>query len=62
MYSESRELSKFRTELIQGGFTDEEAYNLVATYFEAKLDTRQAEEGMVYLVVEQADLDGPAEQ
>lgn len=59
MYSESRELSKFRAELIQGGFTDEESYNLVATYFEAKLDTRQTEEGMIYLVAEQADIDGP---
>lgn len=61
MYADAKELSLFRADLINGGFTDEEAYNLVATYFEAKLDTRQAEEGMVYLVVEQFDLDGPAD-
>ena len=56
MYSESKELSKFRAELIAGGFTPEEAYNIIMTYFEAKLDTRQTEEGMIYLVAEQTDL------
>lgn len=61
MYSESRELTKFRAELIAGGFTEEEAFNLAATYFEAKLDTRQAEDGLIYLVNEQVDLDGPAD-
>ena len=61
MYSESRELSKFRTELIQGGFDEQEAFNIIMAYFEAKLDTRQTEEGMIYLVAEQVDLDGPAE-
>lgn len=59
MYVESLELSKLRAELIAGGFNEEEAFNLTATYFEAKLDTRQAEEGIVYLVNEQVDLDGP---
>ena len=56
MYSESLELSKFRAELINGGFTPEEAYNIIMTYFEAKLDTRQTEEGMIYLVAEQTDI------
>ena len=56
MYSESKELSKFRAELIAGGFEPAEAFQLVMSYFEAKLDTRQAEEGMIYLVNEQADI------
>ena len=59
MYSESLELSKFRAELIAGGFSEGEAFQLVATYFDAKLDTRQTEEGLIYLVNEQTDLDGP---
>ena len=59
MYADARELSRFRADLINGGFTPEEAYNVIMTYFEAKLDTRQTEEGMVYLVNEQFDLDGP---
>lgn len=59
MYSESKELSKFRAELIQGGFDGQEAFNIIMAYFEAKLDTRQTEEGMIYLVAEQADIDGP---
>ena len=56
MYSESRELSKFRAELIAGGFGEGEAFQLVATYFDAKLDTRATEDGIVYLVNEQVDL------
>ena len=59
MYVESLELSKLRAELIAGGFNEEEAFNLTATYFEAKLDARIAEEGFAYLVNEQFDLDGP---
>ena len=56
MYSESLELSKFRAELIAGGFSEGEAFQIVATYFDAKLDTRQTEEGLIYLVNEQVDL------
>ena len=56
MYSESLELSKFRAELVAGGFSEGEAFQLVATYFEAKLDTRANEDGIVYLVNEQTDL------
>ena len=56
MYSESLELSRFRAELIAGGFSEGEAFQIVATYFDAKLDTRQTEEGMIYLVNEQTDL------
>ena len=56
MYSESMELCKFRAELIDGGFSEDEAFQLVATYFDAKLDTRQAEDGLIYLVNEQVDL------
>ena len=59
MYCESLELSKFRAELVAGGFSEGEAFQLVATYFDAKLDTRQAEEGMIYLVAEQPDIDRP---
>ena len=59
MYSESLELSKFRAELIAGGFSEGEAFQLVATYFDAKLDTRIAEDGQLYLVNEQVDLDRP---
>ena len=58
MYAESKELSKFRAELVAGGFSEGEAFQLVATYFDVKLDTRQAEDGLIYLVNEQADLDG----
>ena len=61
MYSESKELSKFRAELVAGGFSEGEAFQIVMTYFEAKLDTRQTEEGMIYLVNEQAELDGPGD-
>ena len=61
MYSESLELSKFRAELIAGGFSEGEAFQLVATYFDAKLDTRANEDGIVYLVNEQVDLDGPSD-
>ena len=56
MYSESLELTKFRAELIAGGFSEGEAFQRVATYFDAKLDTRQTEEGLIYLVNEQVDL------
>ena len=56
MYADARELTTFRADLINGGFTPEEAFNVIMTYFEAKLDTRQAEEGMIYLVAEQTDL------
>ena len=59
MYADARELSQFRADLIAGGFDGQEAFNIIMTYFEAKLDTRQAEEGIVYLVNEQFDLDGP---
>ena len=61
MYAESKELSKFRAELVAGGFSEGEAFQIVMTYFEVKLDTRQAEEGMIYLVAEQADIDGPGD-
>ena len=56
MYSESFELSKFRTELIAGGFSEGEAFQIVMTYFEVKLDTRVNYDGTVYLVNEQVDL------
>ena len=56
MYADARELAAFRADLINGGFTPEEAFNIIMTYFEAKLDTRQTEEGMIYLVAEQTDL------
>ena len=56
MYSESLELSKFRAELIAGGFSEGEAFQLVATFFDAKLDTRANEDGIVYLVNEQTDI------
>ena len=56
MYADARELSNFRTDLIAGGFSEGEAFQIVATYFDAKLDTRQTEEGMIYLVAEQTDL------
>ena len=56
MYAESKELSKFRAELIDGGFEPAEAFNIVMTYFEVKLDTRVNEDGIVYLVNEQVDL------
>ena len=56
MYSESLELTKFRAELIAGGFSEGEAFQIVATYFDAKLDTRANEDGIVYLVNEQVDL------
>ena len=56
MYSESLELSKFRAELIDGGFSEGEAFHLVMSYFEVKLDTRVNEDGIVYLVNEQVDL------
>jgi len=61
MYADARELSNFRADLITGGFDEAETFQLVMSYFEAKLDTRQTEEGMVYLVAEQTDTDGPAE-
>ena len=62
MYAESKELSKFRAELIDGGFEPAEAFNIVMTYFEVKLDTRVNEDGIVYLVNEQVDLgDGPSD-
>ena len=56
MYSESMELCKFRAELIDGGFDPAEAFQIIMSYFEAKLDTRQAEDGLIYLVNEQVDL------
>ena len=58
MYADARELAAFRADLINGGFTPEESYNIIMTYFEAKLDTRQTEEGMVYLTSDQTELDG----
>ena len=61
MYSESLELSKFRAELVAGGFSEGEAFQIVMTYFEVKLDTRLAEDGQLYLVNEQVDLDGPSD-
>ena len=59
MYSESKELSKFRAELVAGGFSEGEAFQIIMSYFEAKLDTRLAEDGQLYLVNEQVDLDRP---
>ena len=56
MFSESMELSKFRAELVAGGFSEGEAFQIVMTYFEVKLDTRVNEDGIVYLVNEQVDL------
>ena len=56
MYADARELSQFRADLIAGGFDGQEAFNIIMTYFEAKLDTRQTEEGMIYLVAEQTDI------
>ena len=56
MYADARELSQFRADLIAGGFDGQEAFNIIMTYFDAKLDTRQTEEGMIYLVAEQTDL------
>ena len=56
MYADARELSQFRADLIAGGFDGQEAFNIIMTYFEAKLDTRQTEEGMIYLVNEQTDV------
>ena len=56
MYADSRELVKFRQELVNGGFTPEEAFQVIMSYFEVKLDTRLAEDGIVYLVNEQVDL------
>ena len=56
MYSESKELSKFRAELVAGGFSEVEAFQIVMSYFEVKLDTRVNDDGTVYLVNEQVDL------
>lgn len=56
MYAESKELSKFRAELIDGGFDPAEAFQIIMAYFEVKLDTRTNEDGIVYLVNEQVDL------
>ena len=56
MYADSRELVKFRQELVNGGFTPEEAFELISAYFEAKLDTRIVDDGTVYLINEQVDL------
>ena len=56
MYADSRELVKFRQELVNGGFTPEEAFELISAYYEAKLDTRIVDDGIVYLVNEQVDL------
>ena len=62
MYSESLELTKFRAELVAGGFSEGEAFQIVMSYFEVKLDTRVNEDGIVYLVNEQVDLgDGPSD-
>ena len=61
MYSESLELTKFRAELVAGGFSEGEAFQIVMTYFEVKLDTRANEDGIVYLVNGQVDLDGPSD-
>ena len=56
MYADSRELVKFRQELVNGGFTPEEAFQVIMSYFEVKLDARMAEDGQLYLVNEQVDL------
>ena len=56
MYADSRELVKFRQELVNGGFDPAEAFQIVMSYFEVKLDTRMAEDGQLYLVNEQVDL------
>ena len=56
MYADARELTTFRAELVAGGFSEGEAFQLVATYFDVKLDARQAEDGLIYLVNEQVDL------
>ena len=56
MYADSRELVKFRQELVNGGFDPGEAFLIIMSYFEAKLDTRADEDGTVYLVNEQVDL------
>ena len=56
MYADARELSQFRADLIAGGFDGQEAFNIIMTYFEVKLDTRVNEDGIVYLVNEQVDL------
>ena len=61
MYADARELSQFRADLIAGGFDGQEAFNIIMTYFEAKLDTRQTEEGMVYLTSDQTERDGPGD-
>ena len=58
MYADARELSNFRADLIAGGFDEAETFQLVMSYFEAKLDTRQTEEGMVYLTSDQTERDG----
>ena len=56
MHADSRELVKFRQELVNGGFTPEEAFQIIMSYFEVKLDARMAEDGQLYLVNEQVDL------
>lgn len=52
MYVDSLQLIKFRQELVNGGITSEEAFEIVQTYYDAKIGERQ-NDGEVYLVNEQ---------
>lgn len=61
MYVDALELSKFRRELIEGGFDEQETFNIVMAYYEAKLDTRRDEDGVIYLVNQQPDLERNAD-
>ncbi len=61
MFSESAELIAFRQQLLDGGFDKDETFQLIMTYFEAKVDTRQTEDGMVYLTNGQVDLGDDAD-
>lgn len=61
MYVDALELSKFRRELLEGGFDEQETFNIVMAYYEAKLDTRRDEDGAIYLVNQQPDLERNAD-
>lgn len=52
MYVDALELSKFRRELLEGGFDEQETFNIVMAYYEAKLDSRR-DDGIVFLATEQ---------
>lgn len=52
MYTDSRQLIQFRSELISGGFDPTEAYGLVSAYYDARLDSRR-DDGIVFLATEQ---------